>query len=359
MRLAAPPLLLCAGLTLTACGLVLGFPDSRELDVLDDAGSSGDSSASEDAVEPAPGAPGLVCAPPAPEGFQGPVAIFEGSGNPAPSPPDCLPRHSVAYDGAGNPSAPAPACTCQCVAPTTGVSCAEPVANFFRDSTCTTPCGAPNQIIPTMNTAATAGCGGWDETGCNVGAPWVQLSVAKVKGPPCVANLAGTAPPPVSWSASVRLCAPTPDVTASCPGVKVPIPASTLPYEPGNYCVASRSVTTCPSAYPAKRVYFDPDRFEDTRACKRVLVRSDRGLVRRVREDLRHRLELQRRRKEHERAPSGLFHDGRQQHRVRLLGERRADQRLVQARRWRCERRLQADLAAHRVLPALIERAES
>jgi hypothetical protein len=267
MRRAAPLLLLALGPLglVTACASIWGFEEARELEPgsVDEAGVIVPPA---DRIEPAPDAPGIVCVPRPPEGFQGPVAIFEGRGSPPPAPPACIARYVPTYDGAHEPNAPPGACTCQCTPPAAaGLTCSEPIANLFKDAACKDPCGTPNQVVPTMNAAATSGCGDWNENGCS-GTVYASFTAAQIKGGACTPSVTGTPSPP-AWSANVRLCSPAADVTAACTGGKIPTAVTVLPYEPGNYCILSRTVALCPSAYPAKRTYFDPDKFDDTRTC--------------------------------------------------------------------------------------------
>jgi hypothetical protein len=273
MRRAAS-LLFCSAFLVavaTSCASIWGFEDARDRDPgpVDEAGVPIPQA---DRIEPAPNAPGVVCVPPPPEGFQGPVAIFEGNGAPAPA---CLSRYVPTYDGVDKPNAPAGTCTCQCTPPTAGLTCSGPIANLFSDAACTVPCGTANQKVPTMNASANGGCGDWNQAGCGTG-PYIRFTSPEIAGGSCTPAVAGP-PPKATWSANVRLCGPAPDVTAACPSGKLPTAVTVLPYEPGNYCIVSRTANTCPTAYPAKRTYFDPDTVDDTRACNACTCGSLKG----------------------------------------------------------------------------------
>lgn len=251
--------LLVLTFALAACGTIWGFEGALDREPsLDagDGGGGGGGDGDEDSIVPAPNAPGVSCLPPAPPGWQGPLAIVELTGSPLPASPPCPDQYTLVYDGNADPDARPGTCTCSCTPPdVAGLTCGPPIANFYNDSGCTQACGAANQT-PAKN------CQTFSATCAD--AKFVKV-MAVPKGGSCTAATNGE-PPPVSWNKSIRLCEPQ-GVTVTCPGTKVPAATSRLPYAPGNYCLASQSDLECPAAYPKRRTYFDPTQVTDTRAC--------------------------------------------------------------------------------------------
>jgi hypothetical protein len=77
---------------------------------------------------------------------------------------------------------------------------------------------------------------------------------------------AGTTIPPSGWSARARLCAPAATPAASgCDAGEVCAPVTALPFQTQTYCIARSGIQTCPTSYPAQRIYYQS--FTDTRAC--------------------------------------------------------------------------------------------
>jgi hypothetical protein len=229
-----------------------------------DASSTFTEDGGDDSIVPAPNAPGVSCVPPAPLGWQGPLAIVEVTGTPLPTSPSCLSGYKLVYDGNAEPDAPAGACTCSCTPPSlASLKCASPTGTFYSDPTCLVPCSQA-QTVPTPP-ATNSGCQAFSVLATCATTKYVKVEDAVPTGGSCTAVTNGT-PKPLSWNKAVRLCGPA-GVTATCPGTKVPIVTPVLPYDPGNFCIVSRSDQACPTAYPQKRTYFDSDKVTDTRGC--------------------------------------------------------------------------------------------
>lgn len=247
-----------------ACATVWGFEDA--VDRPADGGASSSSSGSDGPVaagEVTPSdVPGIMCAPRAPEGWQGPLAIFAARGAPLPPAPACPDRYDLALDGKADPIAPPGTCTCACDAAST-TPCSAPLVTFYGQDTCTTVCGTPDQAIPSRN--GTLGCTAFVNGDCP-GSKWAKITTAKPGGS-CTPKQQGL-PAPIEWAAEVRVCAPKADVTATCPAGAAPAPASAFPYEPNNYCIAKRATSECPASYPRRRTFFDETQVKDTRGCK-------------------------------------------------------------------------------------------
>jgi hypothetical protein len=238
-----------------ACATVWGFEDARDRPA--DGGGGADAPVAAGEVIDS-NVPGIVCAPRPPEAWQGPLAMFTATASPLPALPTCLDRWELAYDGVADHKTNS-GCGCECD-PTTTQPCAKPILNFFEDSTCTMPCGTANQEVPSIAPA----CVAFDKTGC--GALYAKITTAAPQGS-CTAKSKGP-PVAVTWGAEVRLCQPKAELVAECPADKKLAPASSLPFEPGNYCIVSRTATECPTTYPRKRTFFDADKVNDTRSCK-------------------------------------------------------------------------------------------
>jgi hypothetical protein len=250
--------LLVTPMGLAACATVWGFEDATER--TPDGGT--------DALpEPvgqivASDVQGIVCAPRAPEGWQGPLAIAVVKGTPLPALPECLERSQKVIDGNGEPNAPPGECKCACDPSKLG-ACASPVATFYTDITCTTAC-APPQVVPTRQ-AQEPKCVAYATGTCPAGGEFAKITAAKPAGA-CDAKSSGD-PPAYAWGNAVRLCGPKSDVVAKCDADKSLVPASALPFEAGNYCIASTTQRECPTTYPRKREFHDPAQVSDMRGC--------------------------------------------------------------------------------------------
>lgn len=242
---------------LAGCGTLLGFEEARDLDapsVDADGGLVGFD------IVPSTDTPGVVCVPRAPEGWQGPLALYEARGATSAA-PACAASFRLVYDGNGDLDAPPATCSCTCD-PGKGYACGPARSAFYGDDKCTTECQAARPIPVVANDL----CPLFDDGACPA-ARWIKFTPGAVLGPACQPKAKAGTPPPPTWKVDVRLCGPTPDLAARCPGERVPTPRAELPFTPENYCVASRTDTTCPASYPSKRTYFDPDKAEDTRGC--------------------------------------------------------------------------------------------
>ena len=197
------------------------------------------------------------CAPAVPNGWHGPLVLFEASGAGAAQPlPDCPSSSTSAFEGKSDP-APSTGCACSC-APSGAFICKDPVFDFYTDSTCNTHCGAATQIAPTT-------CSTYDKTSCP-GAPYVKIGDAQATGASCAPST--TPPDPASWTKTSRLCQPTSTDSSTCPVGQVGAPAATPPYDTSRVCIASLGKLACPPEYPEAHVYFDATSIVDARRCK-------------------------------------------------------------------------------------------
>lgn len=255
--------ILAAALAPASCASIWGFEDARDRD---DGGA-----APPNGLDPST-TPGVVCVPPVPEGFQGPLAIYETPGTP-PTLPGCNDKFAQPRDLAASPDGPPGACTCACE-PQGQYTCADPVLTLFSDATCTTACGpAGGQAVPLKDGTT---CKPLTKGNCPT-TMYGKLTDARPVGAPCTPKTVDP-PRPFEWGGSARLCsAVAGSVSASCPPGRIPAPAPELPFDPGNLCIAGASQDTCPADYPAKHTFYDPNQLVDTRACKACSCGDPKG----------------------------------------------------------------------------------
>lgn len=253
--------ILAAAIAPASCASIWGFEDAQDRD---------DGGAIPSGLDPST-TPGVVCVPPVPEGFQGPLAIYETPGTP--ELPTCNEKFSQLYDVTAHPDGPPGACSCACE-PQGAYTCTGPVLTLFGDSTCTTACGpSGGQPVPPKNGTS---CAPLNRNGCP-STMYGKLTDAKPVGAPCTPRTVDP-PRPFKWGGSARLCAAMPNVVAaSCPPGKIPAPAPELPFNPGNLCIATSSQDTCPAEYPSKRTFHDPKQLVDTRACNACACSEPKG----------------------------------------------------------------------------------
>lgn len=210
----------------------------------DDAGDGdGDVDGSTDGrTSDAGAAPGCACADRAPSPWQGPVALWEGTG----APPSCPGAYGAdVLDAFADPVAPPASCTCACDPPA-GASCASSwSATLYDDHACTTPCGA--------TTLTLGACADVQGTCANV---YGLSATAQATGGAC-APRATTQRPGWSWSRAARACAPTELAgTNACGAGQICAPAPAAPLEP-TLCIVAAGDLACPAgAYSVRRVYY-------------------------------------------------------------------------------------------------------
>ncbi len=196
---------------------------------------------------------GGVCAPMAPSGWMGPVALYTGAG----TAPACAGGATSLFDGMGMLMAPPATCSsCSCDA--ASVSCATPVVSIYEAPSCS----------GTASTTVTPA------TSCTMEA---QLFAAMVSvAPPALSGCApGTSTPtltPPSWGMVARACPVT--GTGGCSGTESCIPArpsstSVCVMQPG-------TATACPAGYPSGPQTFYTG-VNDSRGCSACTCSTPSG----------------------------------------------------------------------------------
>ncbi len=198
---------------------------------------------------------GFSCADPAPPGWTGPVALWEGNGN-LPPPPCVLSGgfDSIAASGSdGLSAAPASCPSCSCGAPQ-GVACQIGTAGFYSNSTCA---GGGGQLSIPEGVCQAFVTSTIDPAG-------VTWNAAPPGGGACLPNTMGTiSVPSVQWAERARSCGGLAEIGGGCGGgLCVPRPQSPFA-EP--VCIYRAGDQSCPFAYPDKALYFQS--VDDTRSC--------------------------------------------------------------------------------------------
>jgi hypothetical protein len=239
----------------------------------EEASTSTTSSSSSGGEEQKDAGPSCACVVTPPEGWIGPVALYEGPSNIAP--PACGGRYSIAvHTGSKDVSAPDATCGCSCGAPT-GASCGTPQVTFFRDKTCTavSACTGATSLPSGTCTRSTPPSG----SSCNDGdVRGFAISAAPATGGSCT-PIATTDVQPAQYGNVARLCGlPTdadggvaiePAEKAACGGGTICAPPPNTPFASNNHCVVRTGSWMCPAGYPAKRTVYDETKGTDTRSC--------------------------------------------------------------------------------------------
>jgi hypothetical protein len=194
-----------------------------------------------------------ACTPPLPTGWAGPFELYElqvnsldgGVGPSASVPPACA---SVGADGGapwtlssdlhGSPNAAPATCGCSC-GPVSGAVCS-PVANYFSDPACRSPCGRPAIPLPT-------GCAPIYPTGGGTGpcaGARLSLGGAITDAGACAATDSVQVPGP-TWFRLARLCASAPMDPGLCTSGTC-VSAPTAGFEDA-YCITSPGDAPCPA----------------------------------------------------------------------------------------------------------------
>jgi hypothetical protein len=234
-----------------ACGKVWGFNDP----ILDESTTSIDGGHFVD-TPVSPIDPTRTCVPLPPADWQGPLILYEGKGNPLPTPPNCLTGYQdkPIYEGNGEIQADPPNCHCSCDTPT-AVSCAA-TAQFYGSNKCDSTCGNAQPITNSGSECTTlaGACGG----GMRV--------ATTATGGHCNGKLTGKdAPPAPTWQIRARVCAPLSLAQAGCAADRIGTTTAGLPFLV-TYCIARSGELDCPAdQYPVKHVYYEG--FVDSRDC--------------------------------------------------------------------------------------------
>jgi hypothetical protein len=260
-----------------ACQAIVGIEDRVEAPPLDDASvapdvtttttneggpdadaSDGDAGACPPGADvclapdaaPEAGCP-TVCLPPAPAGWQGPSATYDGveTGKPAGCPATYTQKDRDTYFKMT--AAPA---SCECGAPSIeGRSCTAGVATF-NDSSCTVN---PVKIA----TAATIGC---TTTNSDMGSYYRVATPTLVPGACKYNNAKTTLPAPSFERVEVACSQPDAGACATKPGECIDTPAPAQPF--GRFCIHKEGDHACPSEdYPAQFVAHKT--FNEGRSC--------------------------------------------------------------------------------------------
>lgn len=185
-----------------------------------------------------------VCLPAVPQGWQGPLEIFESAGTSLPPLPSCSNDYPNAiFDGVAQ--SPSSACSCTCDAPT-AITCSTPSVHYFSDPTCATSC-APDQNVGT-------GCTPLSEGSCS--GTHFTFDPAVASGGSCAPH--STTPTPVGSAISeARLCGlPTPPGNGTCDATELCAPRAEVPFDL-HYCILHAGTSACPSQYPVQEIYGD------------------------------------------------------------------------------------------------------
>lgn len=221
-------------------------PDSAADAKVEDAPIVNDS-ASDSPTEMEAGPCTGTCTTPAPPGWYGPGALFDGV---ADAGDQCTlwPYTQQQFLQWAGPSSPPLSCSCQCGAPSSD-SCTTPSITVYSDNECVNPCGS----------AGSEACTTADGTKCSSGgqsAGVTALPTASGQGT-CDASAVQTAtPPPPSWSHQGEGCLPTVRFTTSGCGdagllCASPPPSGFVP----QLCIWFAGDVSCPDAGPYQLLY--------------------------------------------------------------------------------------------------------
>jgi hypothetical protein len=198
----------------------------------------------------------MSCAPAAPSGWTGPLALWEGTSG-APACGSAFPL--VAFDGGFSVTSPPANCTCACGTPT-AATCG-PITMQFGQGGCTAACGPDGGLL----TVANGTCGTATNYSSQCGATMeVAISGSTASGGSCALD-ASTSVPAWSWGSRAIACQPTSQSPVGCPAGEQCVPSPQSPFE-AHFCVLQAGSASCPAgAYSVQHLYYAGA--SDTRAC--------------------------------------------------------------------------------------------
>jgi hypothetical protein len=191
-----------------------------------------------------------TCAPVAPAGWTGPLALWEGTG----TPPACSAYYVPAFEGGLSLGVTAAQCSCSCTTPS-GSTCGS-VSVQFGTGNCGSSCGStsiPQGACASVQTLA---------SGCGAGAGFT-ISGSTATGGSCQPDASVTLPPP-TWAMQASACAPASESPLGCAAGQQCVPAAPAPFEP-HFCVMKAGTNTCVSPFTVTHTYYGG--FDDTRGC--------------------------------------------------------------------------------------------
>jgi hypothetical protein len=224
-----------------------------------DASATSDAEWVPDVIDPSPATcdDGFACTPPAPDGWSGPLEVYDGPTAPTTCGPDF---EGPVFVGGSAPVANPAMCECTCDLPV-GVTCGPVTVPFYPGSTC--PAGGDcveKAFTPSVCTRV-------DLTAdCTAATTSMVLPVSLATGGGCTPVPTKVVPPP-AWSVAVSACisglgnSQASDCTGGDICTRLPSP----PY--ADICIAQAGiVAACPAGrYTDRRVYTAA--FDDTRDC--------------------------------------------------------------------------------------------
>ena len=192
-----------------------------------------------------------ACAPAPPAGWQGPVALWQGTG----TEPACSMFYLPAFQGGLSPSTAGAQCGCSCDSPT-GSTCGPVSVDFASGCSTSSPCNT-TMVAPGACVSAQSiinACGGG--TGFTV-------SGSAASGGSCLSKASVTVPTPM-WGTEAVACQPSGQSPVGCASGQVCIPVAAPPFG-SSFCVEKAGNSSCPSGFPTMHLYYGG--FDDTRGC--------------------------------------------------------------------------------------------
>jgi hypothetical protein len=208
------------------------------------------------------------CASAPPDGWGGPLAVYEGPAGS--SVPPCAMGYAStpAFDGnRGMLASPAACSACNCAAPQ-GSMCTPATLTFFSDGNCATACAVP-QPLTASACVNPPSCG----TSFNIDSPMLTGAAT------CTPSGGNPALPPIIWSDVVRACTPeSVPARGACSIDQLCVPTPASPFPP-RFCVMRiGEATACPGqAYIVGPYVYNGSQVADSRGCTQCTCQSPTG----------------------------------------------------------------------------------
>lgn len=215
--------------------------------------TSNDSGLAADAA-PSLGCP-LGCLPPAPSGWVGPSAVYDGdpSAKPSACPSTYTQKEVETFQGLS-----ASAAECNCGSPTfTGASCTATVVNYPANGGCVSGTGTPQGTF-SQTASGLRSCFQMLNAGS------IKVSTADLDAGSCSFATPSTTLPDAGFTAQEMSCGLPQNAACSASAVCVATPVPDAPFT--RLCIHQDGDIACPSADYAQR-FVASKSFTDTRAC--------------------------------------------------------------------------------------------
>jgi hypothetical protein len=190
---------------------------------------------------------GWRCVPVAPDAWEGPVLVYEGTAESVPTCPTSMALTRLEAN-VGTPTGSHTCEDCSC-GPATGITCSTTITQY-NTSSCT------DQLEPTMPLGATC-----LTTATNVDSVRIDMTPS---GGSCAVQGGAPKLDPISWPSTIKACGAPSLLADGCAAGELCAPEAATPSK-ARHCIWKTGEDACPSAWPERVIAYAG--VDDNRTC--------------------------------------------------------------------------------------------